>query len=444
MLAARLCLLLALSAACSQPPAPAADAGAPSPAAAPASAAAAPARAPVRATRKPGEAIAFADELASWDDLIASASERAKANPTSAMAFEAVASAYMSRARLSGSYDDYAQAEAWLESAFAADPERKHGPYLTRAQLNFTLHRLDRVDDDFALGQRGRRDDVTLSGHRLFAANLALQRGDIAACGTLLEQSIQLHESVGNRSAKGFYELGVGHVEASEAAYARALALYHGAFREPKAWLHLQLGLSDLSRGRWDDALAHYRDAGAQLSGWWLVDEHIAEVLTLQGKRDEAKAMYLDIIARTDNPEFMDAMAAILAEEGRADESKQYVARARARYEAQLQRYPEAAYGHALEHYLEFGEDAGFTLGLAKKNHALRPGPDAKGLLARALLQAGQASEAMRVIDEALATGWTTADLHVTAAKAHRAAGDAAGADVQLGLAKAIDPHATE
>ncbi|MBX7079263.1 MAG: tetratricopeptide repeat protein [Nannocystaceae bacterium] len=437
----RLFLTLALLGACSQPqpPSPAAAHATPQGATAP-SKPAADAKAPA-----PSEApVTFADELAAWDELIASASARARTNASSPLAAEAVASAYMSRARLSGSYDDYAQAETWLQTAFAADPSGLHGPYLTRAQLDFTLHRLDRVDADFALAQRGRHDDVATSGHRLFAANLALQRGDIAGCGTLLEQSIQLHESVGNQSAKGFYELGLGHVEASEAAYARALSLYHGRFREPKAWLHLQLGLSDLSRGRWDEALAHYQDAQAQLRGWWLVDEHIAEVLALQGKRDEAAALYLDIIARTDNPEFMDAMAEILREQGRTDEAAQSIARARTRYEAQLRQYPEAAYGHALEHYLEFGDDPAFTLELAQKNHALRPGPDAKRLLARALLGAGQAAAAVRVIDEALATGWTTADLHVTAAQAHRAAGDTAAADAQLAKAKAIDPHASE
>jgi tetratricopeptide (TPR) repeat protein len=386
----------------------------------------------------------FDDELGALDRRIASAKELAEKQRTSFMAQDRVAASYLERARLSGDYADYGHAEEWIAKAFAIDPKGKFGPFMSRASLNFTLHRLDRCDADFEKGQNGPHDNVTESGHELFAGNLALQRGDYAKALAHFKESRIQHESMSNLSALANYHWGVGDFDEAEKLFRKSMAMYHGATAEPLAWYHLQLGLMDLSRGRWEDALAHYRDAEAVLSGWWLVDEHIAEVTLLLGKKDEAKALYADIIERTSNPEFMDAMAGLLLEEGKADEAKVFVEKADARYRELMAKFPEAAYGHALDHYLEFGEDKAFVVDLAEKNHALRPNVDAKVLLAQAYLKAERAADAKRVIEEALATPWNTADLHATAAKVYRASGDAAKADEELAKAKAIDPHAEE
>lgn len=394
--------------------------------------------------RKPRKTRTFADELASMDQRIESAKKVAEAQPTSHSARDRVASHYMQRARLSGDYDDYAQAEEWIAKAFALDEKGRVGPFMSRAHLNYTLHRLDRCDADFEAGQLGAHDNATQAGHELFAGNLALQRGHYEEALAHYEASRALDETMGNLSALANYRWGTGSFDEAESLFVTARGMYHAAPAEPLAWYDLQLGLMDLSRGRWDEALAHYREAEAVLSGWWLVDEHIAEVTLLLGKKDEARALYLDIIERTKNPEFMDAMAGLLLEEGKPDEAKGYIAQADARYRELMAKFPEAAYGHALEHYLEFGDDPAFVVDLAQKNHALRPNADAKILLAQAYLKAERVPDAKTTIDQALATPWNTADLHATAAKVYRASGDATKADAELAKAKAIDPHAEE
>jgi tetratricopeptide (TPR) repeat protein len=403
-----------------------------------------PSKASPEPQRKPRKTRAFTDELASMDQRIESAKGIAEKQARSTSARDRVAGLYLQRARLSGDYGDYALAEEWIAKAFAVDETGRVGPFMSRAHLNYTLHRLDRCDADFEAGQRGAHDNATESSHELFAGNLALQRGRYADALAHYEKSRQLDETLGNLSALANYRWGVGEYDEAESLLREAKSMYHGPTAEPLAWYDLQLGLMDLSRGRWEDALAHYRDAEAVLSGWWLVDEHIAEVTLLLGKKDEAKALYADIIERTSNPEFMDAMAGLLLEEGKADEAKVFVEKADARYRELMAKFPEAAYGHALDHYLEFGEDKAFVVDLAEKNHALRPNVDAKVLLAQAYLKAERTADAKRVIDEALATPWNTADLHATAAKVFRANGDPAKADEALAKAKAIDPHAEE
>jgi len=256
------------------------------------------------------------------------------------------------------------------------------------------------------------------------------------------EAALAADRSLTNLARLAQYRWKTGDFEAAEALYRDALALLRGQPGEEAAWLNLMLGLMDLDRGRHDDALAHYHDAAAALRGYWLVDEHIAEILTLQGKTDEALTLYSDIIARTNNPEFMDAAAAIHQQAGRAAEAQALVARARAIYEAQLARYPEAAYGHALGHFLDFGDDPVRTVALAEANHRTRPNAEAKISLARAYLATSRIEPARTIIEEALATPWNTADLHATAAEIFTAAGDTARAAVERERALALDPGA--
>ncbi|HEY0136965.1 MAG TPA: hypothetical protein VGB85_22940 [Nannocystis sp.] len=406
------------------------------PAAPPAAILAAPAPAP---TVPP--VLRHADELARIDEKIAAVLARADAQPRGWLALEQAANLYLTRARLSGDYDDYARAEALVERAFAVAGDGV-GPFFTRVGLDFTLHRLDRVARDldtiagFAIvSDEDRRTLVALR------ADLAFQQGRYTEAGRGFEQALAAHEDVNSLAHLALYRWKTGDFLAAEDLYHRALAKLRPGAGEPLAWLHLQLGLMDLERGRLDEALAHYHDGAAELGGYWLIDEHIAEILTLQGKTDEALAAYADILRRTDNPEFMDAVAAIHLAAGRTDEALRMITRAREIYEAQLRRFPEAAHGHALDHFLELGDDPARTLVIAEANHRTRPNAEAKISLARAYLEAGRVDAARTILAEALATPWNTADLHAAAAEVFVAAGDVAAADRARARALAIDPH---
>jgi len=142
----------------------------------------------------------YDDEIADADLRVAGSRKLAEDQPTSYLAADRVANTFLSRARLTGDYADYREAEVWTDKAFAINASRGRdvGPHGTRASLNYTLHRLDRVDADFATSQRGPKDNVTVSGHRLFAGNLALQRGKYDDAARLLAESVALHETVAN------------------------------------------------------------------------------------------------------------------------------------------------------------------------------------------------------------------------------------------------------
>ncbi len=381
--------------------------------------------------------------LAELDQTITAVLDRAETQPTNWLALDKAANLYLSRGRLTGSYDDYAQAETLVDRAFAM-AGNGYGPFATRVTLNFTLHRLDRVARDleaiagFAVLTAKVRHN--LDDQR---AELAFQQGRYAEAQTGFAAALARDRNVTNLARMALYHWKTGDFLTAETLYHEALGLLRRAGGEPAAWLHLQLGLMDLERGRYPEALDHYRDGASELSGFWLLDEHMAEILTLLGHTDAALALYTDIIARTDNPEFMDAVAGIHRQAGREDLAKSFIDQARTRYEAQLARYPEAAYGHALDHFQEFGDPAR-AVTLAEANHRTRPNAEAKISLARAYMHAGRLEDARTPLTEALGSPWNTAELQALAAEFYEATGATDLAAAARSQALAIHPRIFE
>jgi thioredoxin-like negative regulator of GroEL len=268
--------------------------------------------------------------------------------------------------------------------------------------------------------------------------------GNYEEARQLLEEAAELEQSLGNLSTLALWHWKTGDLETAEALYDAAEETYRGRSTEPRAWLDLQRGLLDLDRGRYREALVHYRDADRDLPGWYLVDEHIAEVVRLLGDREEARSIYLRVVASTGNPEFMDALADMAKEDGDQAGERAWTRRAREAYEAQLLRFPEAASGHALEHFLDSGERPDRALNIARQNHVNRPNGEAKTLLARAALAAGELGEAQAAVEDALASAWRTADLHAVAADVYGSLGDSTTAAQQARLALQINPRALD
>jgi hypothetical protein len=92
-------------------------------------------------------------------------------------------------------------------------------------------------------------------------------------------------------------------------------------------------------------------EAGNRLfPGWWLMEEHMAEILALQGKNAEAERWYRDLVERTGNPMLMNALAKVLLEQGKEAEAETWHDRAHSVQEDRARRFPEAASDHALMH----------------------------------------------------------------------------------------------
>ena len=318
-----------------------------------------------------------------------------------------VVSLYQERARLTGDYENYAKAEALLAGVPAASPPSASLCF-ARARLHYTLHRI-----------KSARAALDTCPANADSAELAALHSDIALYSGRYRAAEEGYRALVNGVGTpahyvrlGLLKKWLGSPGEAAAFIEAAEKRYHAGAPVMLAWLKLQRGLIALDRGRLDEALALYWLASDALGGWWLIDEHIAEVLHLSGKTQEARKMYEDIVARTGNPEFMDALAAIERELGHADAAKRLTQQARAIYEKWLAAFPEAAAGHALEHFLQDAADAKYALTLAQKNFDTRPYGESDITLAKAWMLNGKADRAVPLIEAQLANGWDTAEAY--------------------------------
>jgi tetratricopeptide (TPR) repeat protein len=192
-----------------------------------------------------------------------------------------------------------------------------------------------------------------------------------------------------------------------------------------------------MDRGAYLQALQRLEQADAELSGWWLVQEHIAEAYERLGRHGRAIAIYEELVRTHGMAQHMDALASARRHVGH--DAAEAIEHASASWAELLTRLPEAATGHALEHELQFGVPAR-AVELAEANHAARPGGEAEVALARAYLAAGRARDALTVVQGALSTPYRTAALHRVAADTHAALGETVAAAHQLERCVALDP----
>jgi Tfp pilus assembly protein PilF len=356
---------------------------------------------------------------------------------------EELSSLYQRRARLRGAFEDWVRADDSMEAAFRIAPPPS-GPQLGAARLDLALHRLDAVEPHLASHEaRVIVDQPSRAEVARLRADVALQRGDHARARAGYEESLGLRTSLA--ATYGLVQLAwwEGRFDEALAGLDRCEDLVVGRDEQTRAWLDLQRGLIALDRGRWEEAERRYVDADAHVPGWYLVAEHLAEVHLLLGRVDEAEAGWRAVIASTGGaPEFLDALAASLRERGVFAEAEALSARADAAWRDMLEHHPEAATGHALDHFIQ--SDPALALQLARADATRRPNGGVRTRLAEAQFAAGDAAAARSEVGAVLGTPYRSAALFTVGAAAARALGDTALADAWFASARAIDPHAVE
>ncbi|MGE0785527.1 MAG: tetratricopeptide repeat protein [Sandaracinaceae bacterium] len=314
------------------------------------------------------------------------------------MILQRLAGGYLERQRLTGDWADFGRAEAALERAFERAPEGA-GPYLMRANLRYTLHRFDAIEPDLqAIEAFAVRRDENVRGVRMMRANIAVQTGHYEEGREQLEAL--LAESRQQDALLGLtgYHMATGGLEQADALLTEAEDLASGSDGMTRAWLCLARGLVQLEAQDYDAAIAHYERGLTHLPGWYLLEEHIAEARAERGEVDTALTMYDALIERTNDPEFMDAAAGLLATRD-PDRARALYARAHEGHEARIAAFPTAAFGHALDHFLEHEGDADRAVQLAENNRDIRPNGEAWMKLAHAYHLVGREADARRALD---------------------------------------------
>lgn len=399
-------------------------------------------------------ALAVPKPRTTWESAVRDAAEARKraeisadAEPGSWSRRAGAARAELGYAQLTGDYAAYAAADASLAKAFAAArrgiDDDAVGPRLLSAQLGFELHRLRPALEDLRAPER----QAAFFHDEALLADIASLRGAILFQLGKYDEGLALLRSAVTRAApaaKSGYEqrlavalAKVGHDDEAVAIFERA----RDTTESPRAlaWIETQLSQLALERGRRAEGRRHLENALSLFPGWFHAEEHLAELDAEEGATERAKASYTSLVARTADPEFMDALAALTPEPSLRQELE---ARSARLYEERLAMLPEASYGHALEHYLMKAPDPARALELAKRNAALRPNGEARTRLAQALLLEGRTAEARAEIDAVVASAWVSTETYATAALVHELAGDRARAAALDAKARARDPEA--
>ncbi len=375
--------------------------------------------------------------LAAYDGDIASGEARAADPLTSALVPLELIRMYTERARLTGSYDDYARAEALMGRLEARFP-RNDDICLARAQLDYSLHRLAKAKSrlDGCRSLAGGHKDAALR------ADLAFYSGRYREAGGIYRA---IANQVGGPSAYvalALYANRTGGPAEAAAFMEAAEKRDHSASAVLSSWYALQRGLIELDRGRFAEARALFALAEQRFPGYWLNEEHFAEATALGGDTAAAKAIYEKVVRKTGLPEYLDALADIETAAGNAAAAKPMLDKAEAIYDERAKRFPEAIAGHALAHYLHSAPQPAKALALAEANYRNRPYGDSAISLAKAYLMNKRAADAARLLEGELAKGWDTAEAWQVLSLAAAGAGDKARAERAANEAALRNPHA--
>ncbi len=310
--------------------------------------------------------------------------EKYLATQESAAHRAALAGALNHRFRIVGRVEDGENAMMHLQKALAIDPDNADA-LLAYASTLSAFHRFDEADAAIA---KARVKGVNVAALQRIERDLQVGRGQYAA---LAEDFAHSQEPVAD-----FYELAhradlrmlQGDLDGATHWYRAAQSLYVDVDPLPLAWLYTQQGIALLRYGQFAEAKPFFAAAHERLPQYALAAEHLAECEYELGNLDRARALYHDVIAQTNNPEFIAALADVEQKAGNDSRAADLRAQAKAGYAALLQRHRAAYAQHAAEFMIDSNQSAE-ALTLARENLALRKDIGSWILFARSAAAAG-------------------------------------------------------
>ncbi len=292
--------------------------------------------------------------------------------------------------------------------------------YLLKAHAAFKLHKLADVDAALLAAPSVYDSDEG----RLIRADLDFQHGRYHAAEDGYVEVLECERSWGALARLAHLRGKMGDATGADHLYEEAEDHLTAKEMRAYAWLEVQRGFLDFARGRDGEAQLHYRRADAAYPGYWLVDEHVAELLGAGGRYDEAVAMYQSIVSNGQRPELEQAIGELCELAGRSGPAAYWKQRALTAYLQSAQRGEVHYYHHLVDYYTDVAENGAEAVKWAYKDLELRENFATQAALAWALYRDRRFSEGIYWIDRALASGAVDALLNFRAGEIYSAAGN--------------------
>jgi tetratricopeptide (TPR) repeat protein len=378
----------------------------------------------------------FEIDLERLDKEIAELQDSALARPVDSEKATRYVYRLYQRASLKGDLSEFAFVETTLDDAI-----RKIGPapdlYFVKASIDFKLHRLAAT----------RRDIETVPDlpesfqGRVLLADLDFQEGRYDDARRGYEALIDEERTWDNLARLAHLKSKMGEADAADKLYGEAEDELTAKEMRSYAWVELQRGLLALKHGCYEDAWSNYKRAGSAYTGYWLVDEHVAELLGAEGKYEEAVALYRRVVARVPKPELQQALGELYTLMGQPADAEEWYERALDAYMKSAARGDVHYYHHLVDFYADVRLDGALAVEWARRDLDLRPNFNTQSALAWALYLDGQVTEAQEMMNEALSSGASDAQMFHHTAMILEALGEVDEANRYTQMAAAINPR---
>lgn len=302
------------------------------------------------------------------------------------------------RARLLGRSEDRESALERVRNVLEQEPGHARARLL-QARLLAEVHRFDDALDALDRAAAGGADGNRVARQR---AEVLIALGRIAEGSALAEP--HLDETLSDLAFRANRLVDQGKPQEADELFIRAQAAYRDSNPYPLAWLHVQHGVLFLRNGDPARARTFFAAAHERLPHYYLATEHLAETLGLLGETERSAELYRQASEQTGDPVFLAALADAERELGRERAAASAEQRARAGFEAWLERRPRAAWQHAAAFFLGRGDPAR-AVQFARRNAEARQNLGSLLLLARAEKAAGNEAAACEAWQQAQASG---------------------------------------
>jgi tetratricopeptide (TPR) repeat protein len=292
--------------------------------------------------------------------------------------------------------------------------------YLLKAHAAFKLHKLGDVHAALAAVPSVYDSEEG----RLIRADLDLQHGHYQAAESGYVDVLHRERSWGALARLAYLRGKMGDVAGADRLYEEAEDQLTAKEMRAYAWLEVQRGFLDFARGQHSAARRHYHRANAVYPGYWLTDEHSAELLGAERRYDEAVVTFQRIASTVGRPDLEQASGELYELAGQSERAAYWKERALTAYLLSAQRGEVHYYHHLVDYYTDVAEDGGKAVKWAYKDLQLRENFATQAALAWAFYRDERFGEALQWIDCALASGVVDALLYFRAGEIYCAAGN--------------------